>query len=718
MLLDFILIALGFGNLAMLGWLVAACLPLLIHLWSRHRYRETSWAAMQFLLAAMRKNARRLQLQQWLLLALRMLLVALVVFAAAEPYGSQLVASASGEPVHKVLVLDGSYSMAYRDNEQSRFERAKQLAAEIVRNGRSADQFTVILMAQPARVVGGRQAVDRAQVAAQIETLPQNHTAADFAATMSLVHQTLEQPRRQNNLRQEVHFFTDLQRATWTNSTAELSKLAQAAEVYVVDLGQPATWNTAVTSFSASETIVLVDQPTVFDVNLHQFGQKPRKQCVVELLVDDVPVAEQSVDIAAGADCSLRFTHRFRSPGWYKVAVRAADDHLNIDNTRWLVLPVREHIPVLCVAGYEGAARYVVNALEPNLDGGSPIRPEIVAEGDLAEVEFTPFDCILLCNVSQLAPREAERLKRYISAGGGLVFFLGDRVLVENYNALAAGDSALVPARIGEVVKQSEFRLDPLNYRHPIVAVFRGQEQAGLLTTPVSRYYRLEIPQTMPDRQIALATSSGDPLIVTAPLGSGQIVLVATDASLDSVDAATGEPWTYWPTWPSFLPIVREVLAFATSGQQRAWQQLVGTPITYRANLSAANQNDGTPSKQVLPRIVRPDGGTDYVSLQPAAMEWVYPDTLLSGIYSLIGLSTDDSPRFAVNVDSTEGDLAKMDPRQFPAEVLVGHGTQRPARDGGLTKESSSLSAAVLWIALVLLFVEPFLAWVFGRGFA
>jgi hypothetical protein len=73
------LLAIGFGNLAMLGWLAAAAAPLLIHLWSRHRFREEHWAAVQFLIAAMRKNARRLQLQQWLLLAVRTLLIVLVV---------------------------------------------------------------------------------------------------------------------------------------------------------------------------------------------------------------------------------------------------------------------------------------------------------------------------------------------------------------------------------------------------------------------------------------------------------------------------------------------------------------------------------------------------------------------------------------------------------------------------------------------------------------
>src|SRR5258707_2209454 len=87
-----ILFAFGFGNLAMLGWLAAAAAPLLIHLWSRHRYRESPWAAMQFLLAAMRKNARRLQLQQWVLLAVRTLIILLIVLAVAQAYGGRPLA--------------------------------------------------------------------------------------------------------------------------------------------------------------------------------------------------------------------------------------------------------------------------------------------------------------------------------------------------------------------------------------------------------------------------------------------------------------------------------------------------------------------------------------------------------------------------------------------------------------------------------------------------
>ena len=54
--------ALGFSQLWMLGWLAAAAVPILIHLWNKRKYREVTWAAMEYLLAALQKNARRLRI--------------------------------------------------------------------------------------------------------------------------------------------------------------------------------------------------------------------------------------------------------------------------------------------------------------------------------------------------------------------------------------------------------------------------------------------------------------------------------------------------------------------------------------------------------------------------------------------------------------------------------------------------------------------------------
>src|SRR3954451_16957168 len=95
----------------------AVSVPVIIHLLNRRRYRIVTWAAMRFLLAAQKQNTRRMRLAQYLLLALRTLIVLLLVLAMASvmPWfvralqwlfpGSAVRAASASQRTHKILVL-------------------------------------------------------------------------------------------------------------------------------------------------------------------------------------------------------------------------------------------------------------------------------------------------------------------------------------------------------------------------------------------------------------------------------------------------------------------------------------------------------------------------------------------------------------------------------------------------------------------------------------
>src|SRR5690348_12251713 len=110
-------LAIGFVTPAFaVAGLLLASIPIIIHILNRRRYKTVQWAAMEFLLRAMRKNRRRLKFEQWLLLATRCLVLLLAGVALARPLGCRdsAIASFAGtrSGLH-VIVLDNSYSMAY-----------------------------------------------------------------------------------------------------------------------------------------------------------------------------------------------------------------------------------------------------------------------------------------------------------------------------------------------------------------------------------------------------------------------------------------------------------------------------------------------------------------------------------------------------------------------------------------------------------------------------
>src|SRR3954447_2660095 len=81
-----IILAIGFITpaFAVAGAALVA-LPILIHILNRRRFKRIDWAAMEFLLRAMRKNRRRIQFEQWILLAVRCLVLAFLGMALARP---------------------------------------------------------------------------------------------------------------------------------------------------------------------------------------------------------------------------------------------------------------------------------------------------------------------------------------------------------------------------------------------------------------------------------------------------------------------------------------------------------------------------------------------------------------------------------------------------------------------------------------------------------
>jgi len=174
-------------------------IPVIIHLLNRKRFRVVTWAAMRFLLAAQKKNSRRMRLEQLLLLAVRCLMVLLLVLAMASvtpwaeavwhwmnPEGGKGVA-AGGRRTHKILVLDGSFSMGLKNGDANCFERARALAAELVRDSSGGDGFSVVLMASPPRRVVPEPSEDARKVIAEIENLHLTHGNADLAATLNTV---------------------------------------------------------------------------------------------------------------------------------------------------------------------------------------------------------------------------------------------------------------------------------------------------------------------------------------------------------------------------------------------------------------------------------------------------------------------------------------------------------------------------------------------------
>lgn len=735
-----------FASASLLLWGIAAAIPVVIHLWSRRRHEEHAWAAMAFLMAAMRRHARRARFQEWLLLALRIAVLVLFAVTLADPrtdgHATSIFPLAGDEPTHHVLVIDNSYSMDQRHGERTSLERARESALAMLKAAPQGDGFSLVLLADPATVVLDEPVFDIAMVAQELNALRAGPTGADLVATLARVRESLAKTRQRipRLTRRHVVVFSDMARNTWDPGNRKAGdwrrpweELSDTAVIEVRDVGPRSTQDLGNIAIVELRHAVASDVPRgshsvhvggegQLEAVLRNFGAR-ETTANVEFQVDGRPIAAPAVVVPARGEALATAKLRFDMSGdrVAKAALRAVSppDSLPWDDQRWLVIPVRERVEVLCVEGGLDEARFVALALAPEtrrptfLAGSPALRVVVASEAALLDRPLSGYDLIALCNVARFSDSESEALREYVYRGGRLAIFSGDRVDTANYNTRLGGRSRrLLPARLSPAVTHDELPIDPRAYRDPLVDPFRGQERAGLLSTPIWCY----LPATVFDintSKVAVAFQNGDPWLVHEPIGAGHVWLSTTAVAPSSIIAGSNpsRPWNAWATWPSFVPLMQTLLRESLAGRSAARNAIVGEAITGTFILAASDWNlvdnsvNGNAAidmaavtVEVPPTVATETVETRRIAAERAGAElrWGISTAEIPGVYVArpIGidgrevspeLNRDELPpmssersgsspavieqRFAVNLDVRESDPQRIDVEDLPASV-------------------------------------------------
>src|SRR4030067_1564088 len=125
-----------FLNPAVLFGLLAASIPILIHLFNLRKLKKIEFSTLAFLKELQKNKIRKVKLKQWILLALRVLIILLLVFAFARPTleGVAIGGTTSAAKTTAVFILDDTFSMSVVAANGSYLNQAKESIQELIRN--------------------------------------------------------------------------------------------------------------------------------------------------------------------------------------------------------------------------------------------------------------------------------------------------------------------------------------------------------------------------------------------------------------------------------------------------------------------------------------------------------------------------------------------------------------------------------------------------------
>jgi hypothetical protein len=376
-----------FQNPWLLGGLVLAALPVIIHLVRRQAAKPLDWGAMAFLFDTVAARRRRMEWEDLLLMAARCLLLALGALAVARPFlspdspvpwmivlpagllgialagasfvfegkrqrmiariaaGVLFAAAAllavfekvwnlrrfeSGGRRDVALVLDASSSMELKRNGVRTFDAALEEARRIVAEAPRGTSFTIVLGGPAPQALAGSPLSHRADVLGLLEGL--QPVGGPFRAHEALGMATLILSQGSNTSK-EIVVLTDSQRSGWRLDEPSAWKSLQTAwkslpappKLVVRDFGTPSPYrNISVSDVEMSRSIVGTDRELMIRATVTNAGSEALVPGKIRLEVEGEPVAESSVGLLSpGQKQVVEFSHRFKTRGAMAAAVTA-----------------------------------------------------------------------------------------------------------------------------------------------------------------------------------------------------------------------------------------------------------------------------------------------------------------------------------------------------------------------------------------------------------
>lgn len=474
-MLHFLNPALAFGALLF-------AVPLIIHLLNRQRYRKRPWAAMEFLLAAYKKQRNRLRTENLLLLLLRCLIPIALAFAIARPtLRDSAMSSLLGGSCHHVIVVDGSYSMGLlAQGVPSPWERSKTLGSQLLERveGKQGHKVSIAVSGvRPSWPVMDELSIPRARA-----TLAALRGPLDASTDLlPVLRQTADFLERGSDPEYRIYLFTDLQRRAFgklesarpkgptppeqpraesrpgndenlfADSARDLcDRIQKKAELVILDTAGALEAGTAegnlqiaALTMGQAHAAAKVPFPIVATVK-NRGAQKRSSQVTLE--IDGAEPMRKTCTLDPGGETQVEFVVTLREVGPRRLRASLEPDPLPADNERFLVVHARDRLKVVLVEGsteIEATLResnLVRRILDPTLGSGTP---------DLTLYETTVIDAltflanpakigtpdlVVLCNVERINESAGQALRDRLQAGSGLLLMLGSRCDAESYN--------------------------------------------------------------------------------------------------------------------------------------------------------------------------------------------------------------------------------------------------------------------------------------------
>lgn len=518
----------GFLSPWFLGGLLAAGLPIYIHLLRQHKSEPVKFSSAMFLERRTQSSVKHRRLKYIALFSLRLLIILLLAVLFANPFIRRSVSASGGRKFVPVLV-DNSFSMRTGD----RMGRAKQAALDAISTMGNGDRGQVMSFASNVQLLTAPTS-DKAELQRAVQGIQ----PGDGRSAYGEVSRTLRSLGQPDGLPVEAHVISDMQQTSMPTPFAELA-LPPSLRLQLHSTADKPEGNWFVESVTVPRSVFQANRVRVQAVIAG--AGTPAADTSVELVVNGRTLETKKASIPESGRTTVEFYIPDVGYGVNRGEVRIpAKDALARDDRFLFSVERKESSRILFVsfdARGPRSATYYRAAIESVPNAGYTV--EAVSGDQAANLSPDKFSAVVLSDPGSVSSGFEAALSAYVKRGGGVLIALGSQAAARGRVPIT-GDE-IQQARYASREGERFLAAGSVDRSHPATA------RSGSLEAV--RFYQTVNLDAGKARVIA-KLSDGSPLLYEKQIGEGRVLVLTS--TLDNIANDL-------PLHAAFIPLMEQI---------------------------------------------------------------------------------------------------------------------------------------------------------------
>lgn len=401
--------------------LAAIAIPIIIHLFNFRKYKKVYFTNVQFLKELKQESDSKSKLKEWLILAMRILAIACLVFAFAQPFIPGKVKTVQGEKAISIYI-DNSFSMESTNKKGTLLENAKTLATEIVNTFNASDKFQLLTNDFEGK---HQRFISKEEFVEQLNDVKISSATKSINDVIKRQQDFLLNSSAKNK---RIFLLSDFQK-----NTSVISKTGMDTSIAIscIPIKSSEVNNVYIDSVWFETPVQQYETQQIIHAIIINKSNKDIENGSLKLYINDAQVSLASFNVSAGnkKDVSISFTVKIK--GINKGVLKIEDYPITYDDNFYFSFNAQTTINALVINGKDTKTAGNFKSLMQNDS------LFIYKENSDASIDYSVFskiNIIVLNELSTITSGLTSELQKFVNAGGSVVIFPNKKSDITSYN--------------------------------------------------------------------------------------------------------------------------------------------------------------------------------------------------------------------------------------------------------------------------------------------